>query len=332
MMPTAPGSTATEAAAPADLVARFAAALARLLPERGRIGLAVSGGPDSMAMLLLAEAAAPGQFEVAAVDHGLRPEAAAECALVETACAERNIACTVLKAKVGEGNLQAQARKARYAALAEWAVERGLAALATAHHADDQAETLLMRLNRGSGVAGLAGVREASWLEDHEGIRLIRPVLYFRRAELAQVVQAAGINPVDDPSNQDESFGRVRIRRALAQSDWLDALALAQSAGHLAEAEEVLECVTSMFWKTNATCEPDCIVFRCEGWRAIHLRIIERAITRLGSPPRGQDVARLLNRLEAGQGGNIAGVLVTTDDAAGQGRRWIFRPEPPRRA
>ncbi|MBO0750444.1 MAG: tRNA lysidine(34) synthetase TilS, partial [Porphyrobacter sp.] len=142
-----------------DQAGRFAADLGRLWPEGGRLGLAVSGGPDSLALLLLAHATLPGQFAVATVNHGLRPEAAAECAMVERVCAARGIPCTILQVKLAAGNIQAEARATRYAALGEWAQREGLAGLATAHHADDQAETLLMRLNRASGLGGLAGVR-----------------------------------------------------------------------------------------------------------------------------------------------------------------------------
>jgi len=331
MKPAGPASPATDDL-PARLVERFSAALARLRPAGGRIGLAVSGGPDSMAMLVLAHAAIPGEFEVASVNHGLRPEAVRECSLVEQACSVRRIACTVLEVEVGAGNLQHEARTARYAALANWAVDRKLGYLATAHQADDQAETLVMRLNRGSGVAGLAGVRETGVLEDFEELTLIRPVLTFRRCELARVVGAASVEIAQDPSNQDDSFERVRIRKALAQADWLDPVALAKSAAHLAEAEETLIYVTSMIWSDRVTCEEGRIIFRHIGWRAIHLRIIERAVSLLGSPPRGSDVARLLNRLEAGEGGNVGGVLVTSQYSPEQGLRWIFQPEPPRRA
>ncbi len=129
---------ASEAVTPGQ-AERFAAELGRLWPEGGPLGLAVSGGPDSLAMLELAHAAIPRRFAVATVNHGLRPEAAAECAMVERICAERGVPCTVLDIRTGSGNVQAAAREARYGALAKWAEREGLAALATAHHADDQA-------------------------------------------------------------------------------------------------------------------------------------------------------------------------------------------------
>ncbi len=311
---------------PPELVARFKAALDRLWPEGGTLGLAVSGGPDSLAMLLLAEAAIPGQLEVATVDHGLRPASADECAMVARVCAERRIGCDVLPVTVERGNLQASARAARYTALARWAPERGLSAIATAHHADDQAETILMRLNRGGGVAGLAGVRGRGTLPGSD-IRLIRPVLGFRRAELAHVVERAGFAAANDPSNADARFDRVRLRQALAVTDWLDPSSLAASASHLADADDALEWAAGREWDEHVTLAGAEVRYRCRAPRAVALRIVERAVLGLGGRPRGSDVARLLDRLEADDGGNVAGVLATVE-----GEDWVFRREPPRRS
>ncbi|MEQ1639906.1 MAG: tRNA lysidine(34) synthetase TilS, partial [Novosphingobium sp.] len=219
------------------LTARFAADLATLWRGDGRLGVAVSGGPDSLALLLLAHAALPGRVAAATVDHGLRAESAAEAGFVADVCARLGVPHAILQVELAKGNVQAEARAARYAALAGWIAAAGLAALATAHHADDQAETLLLRLNRGSGVAGLAGVR-AKGLIPGTRLPLLRPVLGWRRAELAKLV--AGLDAVQDPSNTDDRFDRARLRKALAGVDWLDASALAQSAAHLADADAAL--------------------------------------------------------------------------------------------
>ncbi|HYD25385.1 MAG TPA: tRNA lysidine(34) synthetase TilS [Croceibacterium sp.] len=322
-------ATGTRSAAPADLppelVARFAQALERLWPEGGKLGLAVSGGPDSMAMLLLAHAAIPGKFEVGTVDHGLRAESAAECAMVASACAARGIRCEVLKATVAPGNVQSRARSARYGVLAGWAERHGLAALATAHHADDQAETLLMRLNRGSGVAGLAGVREIGAMPGC-AIPVIRPLLGFRRADLAGVVAASGLEAVHDPGNVDDRFDRARLRKAIGESPWLDVAALAQSAAHLADAEEALQWGTNRQWSERVTGPPDCLRFRPGTPAEITRRIVSRAIANFGDVPRGGDVARLIERLARGESGSLGGALVTVE-----GDEWVFRPEPARR-
>ncbi|MBT2132951.1 tRNA lysidine(34) synthetase TilS [Croceibacterium sp. LX-88] len=324
---TAPRTRSPAAdAIPEALIERFSRSLARLWTGGGRLGLAVSGGPDSLAMLLLAEAAIPGRFEVATVDHGLRAEAADECAMVAQVCAERDIPCEVLRVTVAGGNIQAAAREARYRALAGWADRRGLSAIATAHHADDQAETLLMRLNRGSGVGGLAGVREVGTIAD-SAIPLIRLLLEFRRRELESVVEAAGLVAAQDPSNLDDRYDRVRLRKALAEADWLDVPALARSAGNLADAEEALAWATDREWVERVSASPDDLRYLPSNPpRAIALRVAARAVGVIGGQPRGGDLARLVERLEAGGSGNLAGVLVTVENG-----QWVFRPEPPRR-
>src|SRR5947209_3432189 len=148
---------------PPASVERFAADLARLSPPAGRLGIAVSGGPDSLALLLLAAAALPGRIAAATVDHGLRPEAAGEAAYAGGICDALGVPHRTLRVRVARGaSVQARAREARYAALAAWAGQEGIEALLTGHHVEDQAETLMMRLVRGSGLAGLAGIRARS--------------------------------------------------------------------------------------------------------------------------------------------------------------------------
>jgi tRNA(Ile)-lysidine synthase len=305
---------------------RFLAEVERLWPEGGRLGLAVSGGPDSLALLLLAHAAMPGRFAVATVNHGLRAEAAGECAMVARVCEARGIACAVLPVEVGAGNVQAAARQARYAALAEWAVREGLAALATAHHADDQAETLLMRLNRASGLAGLAGVRARGSVPGTD-LPLLRPLLGWRRAALADIVARAGLSPARDPSNADEAYDRVRLRRALADADWLDVEAIAASARHLAQADEAIEFMVEREWDERVSVAAGgAIHYAPEAPRAIALRVVARIVAGFGGNPRGGAIAQLVERLERGTGGNVAGVAASVEDVG-----WTFRPEAPRR-
>lgn len=317
-------SAATDAVSAAE-AARFAEAVRRLLPEGGRIGLAVSGGPDSLAMLLLSHRALPGGFEVATVDHGLRRESAAEAAFVHGVCSTLGVPHAVLRVEVAAGNLQDEARTARYAALARWAAERGLGAIFTAHHADDQAETLLMRLNRGSGVAGLAGVR-ARGVVPGSKLPLIRPLLDWRRSELGAIAERAGLAAVSDPSNSDPRFDRARIRAALADADWLDSAAIAQSAAHLAEAEETLAWAFDLEWDLWVEVDQGAVRYTPHAPRALVLRVVERIIAGFGGEPRGGAVARLVDALEAGEPGTLGGVVARVEDDS-----WLFRPEPPRR-
>lgn len=297
------------------------------MPGGGALGLAVSGGPDSLALLLLAHAARPGRIAAATVDHGLRAESAAEAAMVAGVCAGLGVPHETLAVTVEPGNVQAEARAARYAALAAWMERRGIAALATAHHADDQAETLLLRLGRASGVAGLAGVRERG-LVPGTRLPLLRPVLGFRRDELAAVVAAAGLAPVQDPSNTDDRFDRARIRKALAGADWLDVPALAQSAAHLADADAALEWAARREWEQCVTRFPMGLTYRPEAPRAVALRVLARIVAELGDEEaRGGVLARLFDSLVARQPMSVGSLV-----ARAMPEGWTFTKAPPRRA
>ncbi len=272
---------------------------------------------------------------MASVNHGLRAEAADEVALVEEVCRSRDIPFTAISVSVAAGNLQAKARAARYAALTQWVGERGLGALATAHHADDQAETLLMRLSRGSGLSGLAGVRPASLLLDGE-TPLLRPLLEFRKGDLEQIVAQAGLAPARDPSNTDQAFDRVRVRQHLADHDWMSAEALALSAGHLSEAWRALEWYAELDW--------DEMVHREAGHtfryyvnvpRVIAIETICRIIRELGGVSTRSEAGRAYDRLWRGENASLSGVLIVPGSEVIEPtgvtiRAWSFAPEPPR--
>lgn len=312
---------------PAQLIARFAADLAALQPPSGRIGIAVSGGPDSLALLLLAQAAMPGQIEAATIDHQLRKEGAAEAELVAAVCDTRSIPHTTVAVTVDPGNIQSEARRARYAALAGWMEQRGLAALLTAHHADDQAETLLLRLNRGSGVSGLAGVR-ARTVVPGTMLPLLRPLLPWRRSDLAAIVAAANIQPVQDPSNVDDRFDRARLRKALRSADWLDVGAIAASSSHLADADAALDWAAAREWDEGVTAVPMGLLYRPQAPRAVALRVLAGIVTRLdGIAPRGSATGRLFDSLVARQPMSIGRLVarVTPDG-------WVFTAAPQRKA
>ena len=187
-------------------------------PAPALVGVAVSGGGDSMALLqLLALWSQDGGPAVHAVtvDHALRPAAGAEAAQVASDCAAVGISHETLKWQGwdGRGNLSDQARRARYALMADWAQDRGITCIALGHTADDQAETFLMRLARGSGVDGLSGMQV--WRR-HLGIDWVRPLLGSRRAELRDWLVAKKLIWIEDPTNDDLAYDRVKARRALA--------------------------------------------------------------------------------------------------------------------
>ncbi len=290
-------------------------------------------------MLLLAAATVPDGVAVLSVNHGLRAEAASEVALVEAVCRALGVPFTEKTVKVGSGNVQAKAREARYAALREWAEARGVEAVATAHHADDQAETLLMRLARGSGLSGLAGVREWSTLPGSD-IALLRPLLGFSKAELERVVESAGITPARDPSNRDPAFDRVRVRAHLAENEWLDPHALAASAQHIAEGWRALEWYAELDWEEMVARDEEAPVqptFRyfANVPRAIQIETVRRIIEELGGRVSRSEAGRAADRLWRGENASLGGVLAvpSVEKVAKVGvemRVWRFAPEPPR--
>ncbi len=200
---------------PPGLAVPFARTLADA--PAGRIGVAVSGGADSTALLLLMRdwAAARGRgLAAVTVDHGLRPEAAAEATAVAELCGRIGTPHAIL-ARGGAalaGNLQAAAREARLALIADWAAAEGISAVALGHTLDDQAETVVMRLARGSGVDGLSAMAATQRIG---GLTLLRPMLGLRREALRAWLAAAGMAWSEDPTNADARFDRVRARAAL---------------------------------------------------------------------------------------------------------------------
>lgn len=298
------------------------------------LALAVSGGPDSMAMLALATDAFPGAVIAATVDHGLRAEAADEAAMVTGWCATAGISHQTLTVAVdcpSASNLHDWARGQRYALLDQWARAAKASAIATGHHADDQAETFLMRAARGSGLAGLAGVRARNAVPNR--VPVIRPLLFWRRAELLAVVEAGGIPHVDDPSNLDPRFDRAHVRTLLSATPELPAAALARSAAHLAEAERDLNAIADWLFEIREVAPRDFDIADLP--RGVRRLIARRAIQRLrdehaiASPAYtpATNIEGLLDALENGKPATQGGIMVTPTGAI-----WRFSVAPPRRS
>lgn len=312
------------------LVARFRQDCARLLGDVAglRIALAVSGGPDSMAMLALAAAAFPGAVAAATVDHRLRADSAGEAAMVAGCCSDLGVphaTLPIVASRPPSGNLHAWARAQRYALLLDWAAEAGCAALLTAHHADDQAETVLMRLARGSGVAGLAGIR--AWQES-DGIAIVRPLLAWRSVELRAIAVATGVPFVDDPSNRNPVFERARVRATLAALEWLDPVRVMASARHAAEADDALAALARLFWRDRAIERAgEIAIDMTELPRELRRRLARQAIRALHPSAATDRIEPLLDALETGGSAMQGDVL-----ASAKGEIWRFRPAPPRRS
>lgn len=237
--------------------AGFADLMAPLEPfeARPRLAVAVSGGAHSLALTLLAAtwtAERRGQLTALTVDHGLRPESAAEAQRVAAWLAERGIAHITLgrKGPRPQRALQASARKIRYDLLGEWCRAQGVFHLLLAHHQADQAETVLLRLGKGSGgdgLAGMAAVRETAWG------RILRPLLPVDPKRLTATLLAAAQPWLDDPSNADPRFDRVRIRRlqpalAAAGVPFAGIAAAATRLGWARQAHERLQATAAARW------------------------------------------------------------------------------------
>lgn len=308
-----------------DPVDELIRAIASLIGEDGaaRFGVAVSGGPDSMALLDMAGRAFAGRVEAATVDHGLREASAAEAAMVADWCAQAGIVHTTLHPDGAvRGNVQGWARTQRYALLEGWRVARGLDWLLTAHHADDQLETLLMRLNRGSGVSGLAGVRA------RQGV-VLRPLLGMRKAALLAYARVRGLPYVDDPSNSDPRFDRAALRAELAGVEWIDAEAAGRSAAALAEAEEALEWMVDDLAARHLSAEGEGLALdRTDLPRELLRRLLLRMVKRLqpdASPPRGDAVDRLIEAARQGRKMSVGRLVLKG------GSRWTLTVAPQRR-
>ncbi|MCK1744558.1 tRNA lysidine(34) synthetase TilS [Bradyrhizobium sp. 139] len=209
--------------------------------------LAVSGGPDSVALMWLAARWQRGlargpRLLVVTVDHGLRPEAAREAREVKRLAAELGLAHRTLRWRGAKPNtgLPAAAREARYGLLAQAARSVGASHVLTAHTRDDQAETLLMRLVRGSGLAGLSAMAPFT---ARDGIVLARPLLDVSKSQLIATLRRAKLGFADDPTNRDTAFTRPRLRALLPQlaAEGGDARNLARLAARLARANAAVE-------------------------------------------------------------------------------------------
>jgi tRNA(Ile)-lysidine synthase len=308
---------------------KFKATLARLSVEHPAgldvptIGLAVSGGPDSLALLLLAHDTFPRGIRVATVDHRLRVEAAEEASYVARICRDRGIAHDILVPDVPiSGNIQSAAREARYGLLHRWANVHSLKWIATAHHADDQLETILMRIARGSGLPGLAAIREVNG-------RVIRPLLGFAKVELVAICQAHNVAPCEDPSNADLDFDRVQIRNWLKSApDLLDARRASRTSAALREAHDALEWVAE--WLEQERLEAlnnNALSLDASGLpRELQRRLLLRSLQKIDSAvsPRGDTIDRALATLRRGQ------KLTVGDISCMGGSLWRFEPAPPR--
>lgn len=289
-------------------------------------------------MVLLAQTVAPrgGVLRAVTVDHGLRPGSATEAALAAEAAARLGIPHDTLHWRDGDpagwdgrGNLQARARRARLGALRDWAAAHGLSHVCLGHTMNDQAETVLMRLARGSGVDGLAGMAEAR-REGTGGPVWLRPLLTLRRSALRQVLREAGVVWAEDPSNADTRFDRVRVRAMLADPvlAGFDAPTLAATAERMAAARAVLWQAAQDAATTHAVADHGAIGFDRAAFAALpddtRWRLLASAVRRVADLPYRPRLAALVraeNAALTGTPATVAGCVLS----AARGRIWVDR-------
>lgn len=321
--------------------AQFDALFAPLARARSLL-IAVSGGPDSTALLLMAVEWARRRgrikIEAATVDHGLRPESAEEAKAVAALCARLGVAHRILQWKGAKplSRLQERAREARYRLLVDHAKAIGADVLVTAHHADDQAETVLFRLLRGSGVAGLRGMERTT---TRDGMTIARPLIGLKKRELVAFAQARGAPFVNDPSNADPRFARTRLRALLTRlgEAGLDAEALDRLARRAGETEQALAHMTV---EVEARLGADETI-DARALYAAPTAIVQRILALRIAAAGGRDPTRIgLEKIEALAIGlrdalrerrafaaNVGGALVRLTVKG----RLSFAPEPPRK-
>ncbi len=227
-------SGALDAATFAQLMADVGLMQSGANAETGtHIAVAVSGGADSMCLTLLAHqwaAALNGRVTALTVDHGLRAGSADEAQQVKRWLDASDIAHHTLEWKQASektGSVQARAREARYQLMTDWCRENRVTTLLVAHHLEDQGETFLMRMAKGSSLMGLAAMAPRRQMD---GVDIVRPLLAVPRARLGATLQAMGQSWIEDPSNTNPAFERVRVRRLMAALEMHENIAPARFA------------------------------------------------------------------------------------------------------
>lgn len=299
-------------------------------------GVAVSGGGDSVALLHLMHGFCTlngTKVRAVTVNHELRPEAADEAQAVADFCKRHGISHDILHwtGWDGTGNLQNEARKARYELIADWAKQHEISTVALGHTADDQAETVLMRLARRAGVDGLSGMSPR--ITRHSVI-WVRPLLGASRNDLRDYLLHQNIKWIDDPSNEDAAYERVRIREALKVLEPLgiDAQGLSQVASQMAEARKALNWQCFLMAREIVSIDAGAVVIDERQMRVqpdeIQRRLIVQALNWISGedyPARRGAVSALMSAMRKGQAGTADGCQLRRVG----GEIWIFREFKP---
>ncbi len=286
--------------------------------------LMVSGGSDSMALMHLTASWAKEHSvscSVVTIDHGLRSDSAAEAEFVKSAAHSLGLVHDILHWKDGvasQGNLQKNARDARYALIAGHGGNG--AVVLTGHTLDDQAETFLLRLQRGSGLDGLSSIPAKRYVPLGDGgYWLIRPLLEFRRELLREFLRQRFVAWINDPSNDDKRFGRIKMRSALAQTNDLgiNPENIADAASHLQRARDALDQETRVFASKICVTEYGDLLIDRAGFGKLHrefqYRLFAQALKWVSSNPyrpRFEALKRIFKNSLSGKTQTIHGCLI----------------------
>lgn len=279
-----------------------------------KLAIACSGGVDSMCLAYLA--AQETDVTAIIIDHSLRPESAAEAAQTAEILSRLGIENHILKITISpDGNPQENARLGRYVALTNWCKEAGYDTLATAHHADDNAENFLLRLARGSGVDGLASMGEVGKMHD---IKLIRPLLHHTKTELQNTLENAGVKWVEDTSNATDKYSRNKIRHALEALEDKELI-----TKRINETSENMARVRNFLTQETAKAEAECMNFSAQEidagkYTKLHEEIAFRLLVRITNKlsaqekrPRFEKIKNLHNAILNGDKKTLAGLVFT---------------------
>lgn len=322
-----------------DIAAGFSKTMERLGVDRGDpIAVAVSGGADSMALAHLLGQWSAGELHILTVDHGLRVEARDEARLV--ARFAKSIGAKYKKFKwmnrKSDKSIQENARAARYQMMADYCLLKSIPYLLTAHHADDQTETVLFRLAKGSGLDGLRGIEEKSAYD--RNVNLLRPLLHVTHEDCVALCRREDVAWAEDPSNQSEKYmrGRMRASRAVLEREGLTAERVEQLTRRIDRALNFIEYAVDEYQKKLILIsESNRIVFKWSEFGAapdeVIVRLLQRTIARLGAStaygPRLEDVERLAARMTDGntfRGATLGKVKISVSRRRDE---LVFAPE-----
>lgn len=287
-----------------------------------KLAVAVSGGSDSLALCLLLSwfiKEYGGELHCLTIDHQLRSDSLSEAVIVGEILKGLGISHKIIswEGKKPKSNIQEEARFARYSLLTEYCHKNNISYLATGHQKNDQAENFIIRLDHGSGIYGLSGIPS---IGEFNKIKIIRPLLNFTKQELQEFLVSQNIKWIEDPSNMNEKFTRVKIRNILKRyPEWIDKIATVSN--NLLKAKDCIEYFLNKSIKELVEIHSNSVAIKQEGFNELPQEIRFRMLTKLLQdfsnnlkPARGERIENLLAKIETGRAfkaSTLSGCLIS---------------------